>query len=308
MDEAIIVAAIISAVVSIVTVLLSFLLKTWFERNFTIFKLEAEHRYDQKKNIKDVIARNKTHLLNSAESLNHRLWNFYYGNYKKQWHIRADFPQQYYLSSFVYRFLAFFAWVRRVEREMFFLDTTVATREDLNFVKYLRLLNQVMCDTELFANLDYETANATDHFFKNEFYSMSEALWKDGEIFTFEEFKNNDNSCIDRSQKLVEFLNGMSPDEDRLRWDRLQALHYVLMMFLNSFGYDFQLTNVEKITALVNESPRPNKTSANLRSMIKKLKLNRDKGMLSIINEIHPNGEPKLGRVPVFRWLRAGLH
>jgi hypothetical protein len=76
MDDIKITVALISAAVSIVTVLLSFLLKAWFERHFVIFKLEAEHQYEQKKQLKGVIVKNKTSLLDAAESLNHRFWNF----------------------------------------------------------------------------------------------------------------------------------------------------------------------------------------------------------------------------------------
>jgi hypothetical protein len=156
MEDPKVVAALISAIVSIIVVLLSFLLKTWFERYFLLFRLEAEHRYEQKKKIKDVIAKNKTPLLDAGESLNHRLWNFAV-NYKEGWHKisgELDPDQHYYLASFTYRVLAFFAWVRRVENQMVYLDATIASRDDLNFLKFLRLLDQVMCDTALFKGLE----------------------------------------------------------------------------------------------------------------------------------------------------------
>jgi len=164
-------AALISAAVAILTVLLSFLLKSWFERHFLIFKLEAEHHYNQKKKIKEVIAKNKTSLLNAAESLNHRFWNFSV-NYDRGWLTSEDFSdlsRQYYLASFAYRILSFFAWVRRVETQMVFLDATVASSTDINFLKFLRILSQIMCDTLLFKDLDYDDYYATDHFFKNDF-------------------------------------------------------------------------------------------------------------------------------------------
>lgn len=136
-----IIAALISAFVSILTVLLALFLKAWFERHFLIFKLEAEHHYEQKKRVKEVIAKHKTQLLDSSETLNHRLWNFA-DNYKHNWHKIKDIntlTNHYYLASFSYRILAFFAWVRKIESEMVYLDTTIASRKDLNLIKFLRI-------------------------------------------------------------------------------------------------------------------------------------------------------------------------
>ena len=102
-DTAIVVAR-ISATVSLVTFILSSLFKPWFEKHFVIFKLEAEHQYEQKKEIKKVIARNKAHLLDAAESLNHRLWNLA-NNYAEGWHYVSDLStlsnQYYWHLSFI---------------------------------------------------------------------------------------------------------------------------------------------------------------------------------------------------------------
>ena len=150
-------AAVISAIISVITVLLSFFLKSIYERHFHIFKLESEHEYEQRKKIKEVIAKHKTQLLDSAESLNHRLWNFS-EKHNKNWHTVKNLKllhEHYYLASFTYRMLAFFAWMRKVEREMVFLDGTVATKQDLNFVKYLKIFPQLLCDVTLFEGLDY---------------------------------------------------------------------------------------------------------------------------------------------------------
>jgi hypothetical protein len=277
MEDPRITAAFISAIVSIVTVLLSFLLKTWFERYFFIFKLESEHRYKQKKKIKDVIARNKTPLLDAAESLNNRLWNFA-TNYKKGWHNLSgsmDPSRHYYLASFTYRFMSFFAWVRKVESQMIYLDGTIASRDDLNFLKFLRLLDQIMCDAALFTGLEYDDNISRDHFFKNNFVHMCECFWKNDEIMSYSDFKNNVGQCLDEAAPVIDFLSGICPEEQRFRWDRLQALHYVLLLFLNSYGYDFQRTSIKKIIYLVNLSPRKNKTITNIADMITEISLGK---------------------------------
>ena len=280
--------ALISAAVSVVTVLLSFLLKTWFERNFLVFKLEAEHRYDQKKKIKEVIAKNKTSLLDAAESLNHRFWNFSI-NYEKGWHTTNDFSDlsgQYYLASFAYRILSFFAWVRRIETQMVFLDATVASSADINFIKFLRILNQVMCDTVLFKGLDYNDFYATDHFFKNDFNHICECFWKDESVLSYADFKNNSKGCLAQTKPMLAMLSGVGPREDRLRWDRLQALHYLLLMFLNAYGYDFQYTSSKKIKTLVSRSPRANKTVSNLRDMLEEISLARHKEVKKVLKAL----------------------
>lgn len=276
-----IIAALISAVVSIVTVLLAFLLKAWFERHFLIFKLEAEHHYEQKKRAKEIIAKHKTQLLDSAETLNHRLWNFA-ENYKQNWHKIKDINilhNHYYLASFSYRILAFFAWVLKVEREMVYLDTTIASRKDLNLIKFLRIFSQIMCDVVLFEGLLYDDYYATDHFFRNDFENMCECFWKNDGVIPYSDFKNNKKKCIHKTIQMAEFLNGINPEEERFRWDRLQVLHYVLLMFLNTYGYDFQYTDKEKIISLVYKSPRQNKTISNLRHMLSRVNLVPLKGV-----------------------------
>lgn len=288
LDNPNIVAALIAAAVSVVTVLLGFLFKAWFERYFLIFKLESKHRYEQKKKIKEVLARYKTQLLDAGESLNHRLWNFS-ENYKENWHTApssGDLANHYYLASFVYRLLVFFAWVRRVESKMVHLDTTIASKDDLHFVKFLRLLTQALCDVELFSGLKYDKSRATDHFFHNNFVHMCECFWSDEEMFSFADFKENKGSCCDEAASMVRFVSGMNPDEARLRWDRLHALHYVLLMFMNSYGYDFQYTDATKMHELLSRQPRPNKVVRNLNALLSRMHLHRQKEVRKILEAL----------------------
>jgi len=111
-------AAIIAAFVSIFTLLITSLIKPFWEKHFHKFKLKSVHDFEQRKQIKEAISKNKTMLLNSAESLNHRLWNFS-KNSDKKWHSfneNDNLEDKYYLVSFCYRFLAFFAWCRIIEK------------------------------------------------------------------------------------------------------------------------------------------------------------------------------------------------
>jgi hypothetical protein len=288
LDNPNIVAALIAAAVSVVTVLSGFLFKAWFERYFLIFKLESEHRYEQKKKIKEVLARYKTQLLDAGESLNHRLWNFS-ENYKENWHTASstgELADQYYLASFVYRLLAFFAWVRKVESKMVHLDTTIASKDDLHFVKFLRVLAQTLCDVELFSGLKYDKSRASDHFFRNNFAHICECFWSNDEVLSFSDFKENKGSCCDEAAPMVRFVSGMNPDEERLRWDRLQALHYVLLMFMNTYGYDFQYTDETKMRKLLSRQPRPNKVVRNLNVLLSRMHLHHQKEVRKILEAL----------------------
>jgi len=186
-----VIAALIAAITSVTTLLLSSLIKSIYERRFHVFKLEAEHRYEQRKKIKEILSKNKIRLLNSCESLNHRLWNFS-NNYKEKWYcVNREYRNKdnYYFISFVFRLLCFYAWIKKIEDEMVYLDTTIASREDMEFMKFLRLFPGVLCDLVLTDGFEYDPFHETDHFFKNSLEHMAAVLIKDGEVCTFPNFR-----------------------------------------------------------------------------------------------------------------------
>lgn len=84
-------------------------LKAQIESTSHIEKLDKTHEHEQRKKIKEVISKNKVNIIDAAESLNHRMWNFG-DNYSEGWHVKNDrkIDSQYYLYSFAYRLLDFF--------------------------------------------------------------------------------------------------------------------------------------------------------------------------------------------------------
>lgn len=250
-------------------------------------KLDKEHEYNQKKKIKEVISKHKVRLIDSAESLNHRMWNFN-SNHGNEWHMQTSEPieNQYYLYSFIYRVLAFFAWCRLTEKNMIYLDSTIANDKDLEFVKFLKLFPQVMCDAALFDGLVYDHSHDKDHFFLNNFQSTLDQLHVDDRVLSFDEFKDKlSNNNIDASS-IANFISGLSPEEERLRWFRFQVMHYVLLMFINVYGYDFQHTSVTTIREL-KENNKDNPCLENMKKMIIKFKLNENNevdAILKILN------------------------
>jgi hypothetical protein len=244
------VAAVVSAAVSILIILVrSLVLDRWYH----LFKLEQEYRYEQRKKIKDILARNKVQLLNQCEDLSHRMWNLRH-NYQKEWHhvsgVFHDPGNRYFFSS-IYRVVAVLAWIRKTEKEMCYLDTTEASPADLDFVAFLRLLPTILTDVQLFKGVAYNESVAKDHFFKNDLHSMADEFLDNGEVIQFSEFSRSPEHTIGNLEQVCRFVDGISPGEKRLRWDRMQAFHLTLIAFLNMYGYSYQRTSDRKTKSFV---------------------------------------------------------
>lgn len=250
-------SALISATVTVIVLFITYILRSFWEKHFHLFKLESEHIYEQRKQIKQILSKNKIHLLNASDAFNHRLWNFSV-NYQEKWHCLENYQnveQENYFISFVYRFTAFFAWIRKLGKEMVFLDTTIASDKDLILIKYLQVFQQIMCDVQLLEGLDYDKNFATDHFFNNNFEEMSELLIDNDDIISFSRFKENIDDYKNKLLPIFDFINAISPNEHRYRWDKIKILHLTILSFLNTYGYDYQHTKKSKfITALSNFS------------------------------------------------------
>ncbi|WP_027420332.1 hypothetical protein [Crocinitomix catalasitica] len=276
-----IVTAIISAITAVLTI---FILKPIVDRKFLKFRLNQEHKYEQRKKIKEVLAKNKTHLLNSAEELNHRLWNFT-NNHQKNWHkVDGDYFEDgnNYFNSFIYRILSFYGWLRIIDKQMIYLDTTIASKDDLDFIKYIKIFPQLMCDLALFKGIEYDSNNPTDHFFRNNFQNISIILVKGEEVTDYANMFDDLNYCQMEYSQLCEFIDGISSEEERLRYDRLKLLHLTLLSFLNKFGYDFQYTEKEKIEFIL-KTPRKSKLIKNYTEFIKRMKLDSEKEMKKLL-------------------------
>ncbi|GKR00148.1 hypothetical protein [Aeromonas hydrophila] len=262
-------------------------LKAQIESTSHIEKLDKTHEHEQRKKIKEVISKNKVNIIDAAESLNHRMWNFG-DNYSEGWHVKNDrkIDSQYYLYSFAYRLLAFFSWCDKVEKEMIYLDSTIAEEKDLNFVKFLKLFPQLMCDASLFKDLEYDYSHDTDHFYKNNFQSSINQISRKDGVITFEDFKSKIEKNEINVDKVIDFLSGINPNENRLRWFRLESMHFVLLMFINTFGYDFQYTDIEKIRGLLKKH-KDNPTFPNLNRMICDFKLQDSSEVKLISSELN---------------------
>ena len=225
-------AGIISAVVSAAV-------SYYFRKKETSHRVKTEYEYEQRKELRNLIGRYHGRLLNASNSLNYRMFNLY-RNHSEGWlDVDGNYSEEaYYYNSFVYRFLRVIALVRQFQREAIYLDGRIAQDSDFTFIKYNELIMWSMTDTSLFDGLKYNTFDQTDHFFSDILRRYCDFLIKEEKkLIKFDNFvsiiqKNND------IEPVLEYFDGLSKDEDRLRWDRLIVLHLLLTAFINKFGYD----------------------------------------------------------------------
>ena len=271
-------AAIIAATTALMTTILSFITKSWIEKRVLINKLESEYKYDQQKDLKALLAKNKMRLLNSAEALNHRLWNFM-ENYSEPWlSSRGN-----YYNSFVYRFITFFSYIRQIEKELIYIDSTFAGKEDLEFIKFLRTFPQLFCDVKLFQGEDYDKSLATDHFFRNNFENICDSFICQNIIVDYSNFLEDVGRYEHENKKLFDYFDSIGIDEPRYRFDLIKTFHLTLIAFLNTYGYDFQQTTLSQINEVI-EIPRKSRLYKNYKDILVRNKLNNNIWIKKIIN------------------------
>lgn len=122
---------VVSAITTIIVFFVTLFTKNLIETRILRSKLNTEHKFDQRKKIKEVLAKHKIHIINACEEFNYRMWNFS-KNHQLNWiNVQGvyDDSNKYYFHSFIYRFLCVFAWTKKIQKEMIFLDTTIATKQ-----------------------------------------------------------------------------------------------------------------------------------------------------------------------------------
>lgn len=277
-------AIIISIFTALITTIISLSTKNWFQKKILNYKLENEHKYEQQKHLKSLLSKNKIQLLNIAEQLNHRLWN-YGENHQKGWlNVDEDYELGNYFKSFVYRYVTFFAYIRKIENELIYIDSTFASKKDLEFVKFIRTFPQLFCDVKLFEGFDYDISISSDHFFRNNFERMVDTFIQDNNVISFSYYVENLDTCNQNILQICSFFDGLTPYEERYRWDLMQSFHLTLISFLNSYGYDFQYTSKDKLKILL-EIPRKSRLLTNCKNILIRNKLDSNKEIKKIISK-----------------------
>jgi hypothetical protein len=273
------IAAFVSLATSVLTMAHSLFgapLKYWLEKKALRNKLATEYEYEQRKNLRALIAKYRGRIIETAEVLNHRMWNLYQNESKGWMDRQGNYDDaQYYFKSWAYRFLNFLAIARLFEKEAIFIDSRIAERTDLVFIKYVKAFGWATCDVALFSGVSYDDSRQKDHLFRDSLRRVCDACCKDGDFL--------DQQAVDKLltssdyQFIHRFFDGLKKDEDRLRWDRLVVLDLLIMAFLNSFGYDIQRSSQEDFKAVV-EHVEHGKILRNLNGWLSKLGLDKESG------------------------------
>lgn len=267
---------------TLVSAFVSAAVSYFFRRREVRHKLATEYEYEQRKKLRDLIGRYHGRLLQACNNLNYRCWNLY-ANADAGWLSGAGNYERpsYYLLSFVHRFLAVFSLIRQFETEAMYLDARIAEKKDFIFLNYLEAIRWVMTDVALFEGIGYDISQQRDHFFADNFREYCDSCSVDGIFVTYEGLKGRltNSRFLD---PVFQFFDSLGPQEDRLRWDRLVALHLLLMAFVNSFGYKPQYSSQARFDNAAAKFRR-RRVLANLAEWLPRHGLGKDKESCRII-------------------------
>jgi hypothetical protein len=240
-------------------------------------KLAAEYKHEQRKKLKELTGRYYGRTLRSAVNLNNRLWNLYQ-NHDKGWleaNGRFDTNCGYYLLSFVHRTLNLFSLIRQFEAEAVYLDARIAHKDDFIFMNYLESLYWAMTDVSLYDGVKYDSTLQKDHFFSDRLRAYCDSCISSTGFISHDALAEKIRS--DRSlDGILQFFDGLTKNESRLRWDRIVILHLILMCFINRFGYKTQYSTVNQMQEVATQLNNRQMLS-NLQAWLPRLGLENDK-------------------------------
>ena len=251
----------IAAVVSLLTFFITLISKNYLESKSYSRKLNKDYSYEQRKKVKDTLAIYKGHILNSASDLNGRFKNL--TKFKRYDWLEMNggyINNRYYFKSSLYRILSFYAWLHLLKEELIYMDTVISEKEDIEFLKFIHVFPLPFHDGDLVNNITTESENdelsyderSQDLIFRDVFNCMF--LWmitEDKKVITYEEFLLSYETHIEIIKPLCEYLDGINPNENRFRWDRIFIVQLLLIAFLNKFGYDYHRTNFKYLKVLI---------------------------------------------------------
>jgi hypothetical protein len=288
--------ALITGITALATTLLTLIsslfgtpLKYWLEKRALRNRLAVEYEYEQRKNLRELIVRHQGRLLESAVALNHRMWNLYKNQDKGWLDVHGEYDgRSYYHSSFVYRFLNFCALAREFESEAILIDSSIAEKRDLDFVKFVKAFSWTVCEVALFDNVIYDSQFPTDHFFHDWLRKVCDSCMRDGKFLGHEELQSVllNNSDFHR---VFLFFDGLNKSENRFRWDRLVVVHLLLLAFINSFGYDMQKSTPQQFVEVAQQANNA-QILTNLASWLPKFGLQQNEQIKLITKAINTAG------------------
>jgi hypothetical protein len=244
--------------------------------------LYTTYRLEQKKELKNLIGDYHGRMLESARDWDRRMHKLYApkGTDHMAPHGGCYDHEEYLYLSVVFRFLSLLGIARKFESHAFYIDSRIAERNDLYFLRYAKSFLWVMTDSNLTPD---DGMPAKDHFLNDEFrplldmcYRRHEGLLpenepKEGElVFDWQRFLvlldesrppedddkqdgkvwANANDGLDpdiqkKIRQVLGFFDGIRPNEydaqgKRRRWERIICLHLLTICFIGTFGYPWE--------------------------------------------------------------------
>ncbi len=278
------VSLIVALVTTVATVLIAPSIKYAFDRRLEDRKLDLTYRYEQRKALKDHIGRHKGAFLESAEALSGRMQNFHHHEQRGWLELKGKCAGEiaYYPTTFAYRLLHALGTGRMLEREALFIDASVASDDDLSFLKAVKLNALVWRMASLFDQVPYDDEEAKDHFFKDSLASMADSFFHNGTALSLGQFTTTIGRDGHPYVEVFRFFDGMHAQDGRFRYQRLVCAHLVLMATLNRFGYDFQQSDLAKLREVAGLLSAPG-VRANLIQLIRRMRLERDASFAQLI-------------------------
>lgn len=244
------------------------------ERN----KEQLAYEYEQRRALADLVGRFHGRLVEAGDALHQRLLDVWRFEDKGWLDLGGDYDmsgqRRPYFFTTVYRAAAFSALSSNFERSALYIDKRLADPVDIALLNYVKALRWVLTDTRLFDGLNYDFATGRDHLYRDMHRSMcdgillSDANEHDLYYREFTELVRGGEVLT----PLLQFLDGLHPDEPRLRWDRLVCFDLLLMAMLNAVGYDVQDSGDDDFTRVASEIRHP-QVARNLAAWIPRLGL-----------------------------------
>lgn len=267
---------IISATTSIIVLFVTWITGILKEQYSLNYKLNKEYEFEQRKKLKEEIAKTKIPLLNSVEELNYRLYNLNL-NLHLGWQIvtKSDWfiNEQYFLNSSIYRMLEFWYWVIKTERDTVSIDSTIAEKDDILYLTYIKTFKNMFSDIDILKELDYGPNDNTNHFFKNDLDTYGSWLVENEKLIGFEEFKKKLRSDYDKYQKVIEYCTKIKNLDTDRNLNVLRSFHLIAISFLNKYGHDYQKTDNKKLKILTDSYKQSLKVKIGFKNFLSKNKL-----------------------------------
>ena len=235
-------AALVAAVTAVVTTIAATPLRYLVDRALLIKKAETEYQYEARKVLRTLIGGYHGRVLDAAVDLHHRMTNLCEPGAERHrlLDVHGKPEGNYYYLSTVRRFLNLTALGLRFERDAIFIDARIAEHGDREFLYFVRAFRWAMTSETPFADFaDYPSGRPRDHFFSDQYRALFAVITDKRPYLdqpAFEALLESPHAL----QPVLAFFDGLSPDEQRFRWDRLVILHLLLMAFIEGHGYPMQ--------------------------------------------------------------------